>query len=152
MVQTVMGEESGEYLVGTDQIPDDATGSLAGFQAWQNNAAKYGVHAGAPITDATLDQEANLLAVVMLNLGHIGNAGTYLGLPRGQGLANQALQSRPGSPLCIMLTRAINAVDFAVTHPNASTYTQWRGIVQGGFIRDLNSQGPGYRIAGTDFF
>lgn len=54
--------------------------------------------------------------------------------------------------LCTMLLRAINAVDYAVAHPDASPYTQWRANVQGGFIRDLNGQGAGFRIAGTDFF
>jgi RHS repeat-associated protein len=131
MVQTLMGEQTGEASVGTNQYGDDQSGRKAGLPT------------GAKITDATLDKEANLMAGTMLNLGHIGNAKTYLGLPAGKHLTALAAKARPGSALAIQLQRDIGAVKNATP----SAYSQWRAVNQG-FIR---SRGDALRVAGTDF-
>ena len=85
MVQTLMGEQTGEASVGTNQYGDNQSGRNAGPPT------------GAQITDATLDKEANLMAGTMLNLGHIGNAKTYRGLPNGKRLTRLARKAKPGS-------------------------------------------------------
>lgn len=131
MVQTLMGEQTNEALVGSNQYGDDQSGRKAGPPT------------GAVITDATLDKEANLMAGTMLNLGHIGNAKTYVGLPAGKHLTALAKKAKAGSPLSIQLHRDINAVRNATP----SAYSQWRSVNQG-FIR---SRGDALRVAGTDF-
>ena len=131
MVQTLMGEQTNEALVGSNQYADDQSGRHAGSPT------------GAVITDATLDQEANLMAGTMLNLGHIGNAKTYRGLPAGKHLTALAKKAKAGSPLSIQLQRDISAVKNATPSP----YSQWRSVNQG-FIR---SRGDALRVAGTDF-
>jgi RHS repeat-associated protein len=131
MVQTLMGEQTNEAMVGTNQYADDESGR------------KVGPPGGAVITDATLDKEANLMAGTMLNLGHIGNAKTYRGLPAGKHLTALAAKAKPGSGLAIQLQRDISAVKNATP----SAYSEWRAVNQG-FIR---SRGDALRVAGTDF-
>jgi RHS repeat-associated protein len=131
MVQTLMGEQTGEASVGTNQYGDDQSGRNTGPPT------------GAQITDATLDKEASLMAGTMLNLGHIGNAKTYRGLPAGKHLTALAAKAKPGSALAIQLQRDIGAVKNATPSP----YSQWRAVNQG-FIR---SRGDALRVAGTDF-
>ena len=130
-VQTLMGEQTNEALVGSNQYADDESGR------------KVGPPGGAVITDATLDKEANLMAGTMLNLGHIGNDKTYVGLPAGKRLTALAAKAKAGSPLSIQLQRDISAVRNATP----SAYSQWRSVNQG-FIR---SRGDALRVAGTDF-
>jgi len=131
MVQTLMGEQTGEASVGTNQYGDEQSGRNAGPPT------------GAQITDATLDKEASLMAGTMLNLGHIGNAKTYRGLPAGKHLTALAAEAKPGSALATQLQRDIGAVRNATPSP----YSQWRAVNQG-FIR---SRGDALRVAGTDF-
>jgi len=131
MVQTLMGEQTDEASVGSNQYGDDQSGRNAGPPT------------GAQITDATLDKEANLMAGTMLNLGHIGNAKTYRGLPAGKHLTALAAKAEPGSALAIQLQRDTSAVKNATPSP----YSQWRAVNQG-FIR---SRGDALRVAGTDF-
>ncbi len=131
MVQTLMGEQTGEASVGTNQYADDESGR------------KVGPPGGAVITDATLDKEANLMAGTMLNLGHVGNAKTYRGLPAGKHLTTLAAKAKPGSALAIQLQRDIGAVKNATPSP----YSQWRAVNQG-FVR---SRGDALRVVGTDF-
>jgi RHS repeat-associated protein len=142
MVQTLMGEMSGQNMVGQDQYADDESGPLRSI----------GEPGGPEITNDTLDLEALLLAQTMLNLGHIGNSRTYPGLNLGKPRTAQALRSSPGSPLCIMLKRAISAVKEATNSPWTSVTKEWRAVVQGGrrhpFVRDL---GNAIRVGGTDF-
>jgi RHS repeat-associated protein len=133
MVQTLMGEQTSEAKVGTNQYADDESGRQVGSPG------------GAEITDATLDQEADLMAGTMLNLGHIGNSGTYRGLPAGRMNAALALKSANGSGLCSQLKRDINAVNTA----QPSAFSQWRAVNQGGSVRQINGA---TRVAGTDFF
>ncbi len=131
MVQTLMGEQTGEASVGTNQYGDDQSGRNAGPPT------------GAQITDATLDKEASLMAGTMLNLGHIGDAKTYRGLPAGKHLTALAAKAKPGSALATQLQRDMGAVRNATPSP----YSQWRAVNQG-FIR---SRGDALRVAGTDF-
>jgi len=142
MVQTVVGEMSGQNMGGQNQFANDESGPVRSI----------GDPGGPAITNDTLDAEALLLAQTMLNVGHIGNTGTYRGLPAGRGKTAQALSSAPGSPLCIMLKRAISAVDGATSSPERPATTGWRSVVQGTpghhFVRDL---GNSIRVAGTDF-
>jgi hypothetical protein len=137
-----MGEMSGQNMVGQDQYADDESGPLRSI----------GEPGGPEITNDTLDLEALLLAQTMLNLGHIGNSRTYPGLNLGKPRTAQALRSSPGSPLCIMLKRAISAVKEATNSPWTSVTKEWRAVVQGGrrhpFVRDL---GNAIRVGGTDF-
>jgi RHS repeat-associated protein len=142
MVQTAMGEMSGQDMAGQNQFADDESGPVSSI----------GDPGGSEITSGTLDAEALLLAQTMLNLGHIGNARTYRGLPAGRRKTAQAVKSTPGSPLCIMLKRAISAVNTASDSPDRPATTGWRSVVQGPrghhFVRDL---GNASRVAGTDF-
>jgi RHS repeat-associated protein len=142
MVQTAMGEMSGQDMVGQNQFADGESGPV-------NSLGDPG---GSEITDATLDAEALLLAQTMLNMGHIGNPGTYRGLPAGRRKTAQALKATAGSPLCTMLNRAISAVNTASDSPNRPATIGWRAVVQGPrghrFVRDL---GNASRVGGTDF-
>lgn len=146
MVSTLMGEMSGENLVGTHQYADDESGPISDI----------GEPGGSEITNSTLDLEAEVMAETMLNLGHIGNAGTYRGLPHGRGLTNQALHSAQGTALCTMLLRALSALDFALNDNARIGTSHWRAVVQGSghhrIVRELNSLGAGTRIGGTDFW
>jgi RHS repeat-associated protein len=138
MVNTLMGEMSGENMVGQNQYGDDESGPLG----------TIGAPGGAQITDATLDLEASLMAGTILNRGHIGNVRIYKGLPEGRAKTGRALKSPAGSPLCVMLLRAINAVNSPSTVPT----TGWRAVVQGtGSNKYARALGSGIRVAGTDF-
>jgi len=140
IVATVLGEETGEGYVGSNRYADDQSG----------NVKDIGGPEGHVITDDTLDLEAQLLASTMLNLGHIGNSGTYVGLPRGRGLAIKGLKSPEGSPFCKMLQRAIGAVDAALDSPvPLSPFGQWRSVQQGDWVRP---KGSALRVANTDFY
>lgn len=138
MVNTLMGEMTGENMVGQNQYADDESGPISAI----------GPPGGAEITDDTLDLEAGLMAGTMLNLGHVGNPGTYKGLPQGRVNTAKAVKSAPGSPLCIMLQRAINAVN----SPIDSNLKGWKQVAQGnGNAKFVRSLGNGVRVAGTDF-
>jgi RHS repeat-associated protein len=140
MVATVLGEETGEGYVGSNRYADDQSG----------NVKDIGGPEGPVITDETLDLEAQLLASTMMNLGHIGNSRTYVGLPRGRGLAIKGLKAPEGSPLCKMLQRAIGAVDTALDSPvPLSPFSQWRSVQQGDWVRP---KGSALRVANTDFY
>lgn len=144
MVQTLMGEATGQSAAGSTQYADNESGLLR----------NVGAPGGAKITNATLDHEANLMASTMLNQGHIGDSGVYKGLSNGVTVTAQAQHSNEGSALCTQLHRDINAVNGARSGQNKSTYTQWRSVVQGhgrhAFVREL--QPGGTRVARTDFF
>ena len=140
MVATVLGEETGEGYVGSNRYADDQSG----------NIKSIGGPEGPVITDETLDLEAQLLASTMLNLGHIGNSGTYVGLPRGRGLAIKGLKSPEGGSFCKMLQRAIGAVDAALDSSiPLSPIDQWRSVQQGDWVRP---KGSALRVANTDFY
>jgi hypothetical protein len=142
MVQTLMGEMSGQDMVGQNQYADDESGPLR----------TVGSPGGPEITNDTLDLEALLMAQTMQTVGHVGNAGTYTGLPMGKIRTELAQKSSAGSSLCIMLKRAISAVNNATSSPGNPAIGGWRSVVQGRrghhFVRDL---GNGIRVAGTDF-
>jgi RHS repeat-associated protein len=144
MVQTLMGEMTGEGYVGSNQYADSQSGPTKAT----------GEPDGPEITNETLDLEAELLAGTMLNLGKIGNTGTYRGLPAGQNLATKGLRSPDGSDLCIMLQRAIGAVNEAVDSPvPLSPFNHWKTSRQGNWVRPLDlSKTPALRIALTDFY
>jgi hypothetical protein len=132
MVQTLMGEQTPQSSVGTNQYADDESGR------------QVGAPGRAVITNATLDKEANLMAGTMQNLGNIGNSTTYQGLPSGITKTTQAEKSAQGSAACTQLQRDVNAVKNA----KPSSFSQWRAVNQG-FIRERNGA---TRVAGTDFF
>lgn len=142
MVQTLMGEMTGEGVIGQHQYADDQSGPLG----------QIGAPRGPEISDDTLNLEALLMTQTMLNLGHIGNAGTYTGLPQGRQNTDRALKSPAGSLLCTMLQRAIAAVDVADNWPFIPPLKGWKAVLQGTkpntFVRSL---GNGIRVAGTDF-
>ena len=161
MISTVMGEETPEALIGSKQWAVFASGPVRNLRSCEAFAqaanGTFGfdlpsVYAGGQITDDILDAEAALIAGTMLNLGHIGNAGTYRGLPQGQQMVNQALNSKLGSPICTMLRRAAYAVGMALAAPDLSPFTHWRAVVSNGNVRDLLHEGPAFRLAGTDFW
>ena len=144
MVQTLMGEGTGEGQLGMNQYADTESGPIK----------SVGSPGGAVISNATLDREASLLAGTMLNLGHIGNSRTYRGLSAGKALTTKAIKSPETSAECARLRRDVNAVNNALKDSNKSPYTQWRAVVQGSgkhrFVRELQS--GAVRVAGTDFF
>ena len=129
-------------MAGQNQYADDESGPLR----------SVGSPGGPEITNDTLDLEALLMAQTMQNVGHIGNAATYTGLPLGKIRTDLAKKSAEGSSLCIMLKRAISAVNNATSSPGNPAIRGWRSVVQGRpghhFVRDL---GNGIRVAGTDF-
>ena len=142
MVQTLMGEMTGEGYIGTNQYADDQSGRIS----------EIGGPEGVEINDATLTAEAFLMAETMVRLGHIGNKGTYTGLPTGRSNTKQALKSPPGSPLCIMLLRAIEAVDWAFIIPSPFPTAGWKSVVQGkGRGRFVRPRDGAIRVGGTDF-
>jgi RHS repeat-associated protein len=133
MVYTLMGEQTPESAVGTQRYGDDQSGT------------KPGKPNGPTITDGTLNIEAHVMVGTMLNLGNIGNAGTYTGLPSGIDKTRAAMKSLDGSPGCTQLKRDVDAVQ----HPTATNFNQWKTSKQGNWVRPLNG---GSRIAQNDFY
>jgi RHS repeat-associated protein len=133
MVQTLMGEQTAEGYVGTNTYAYDQSGSNAGEPT------------GHVITDLTLNMEAHVMAGTMLNLGNIGNKGTYTGLPDGIKKTADAIKSPEGSLLCTQLERDIDAVK----NPTPTYFNHWKTTKQGNYVRPLNG---GSRIARNDFY
>ena len=125
-VDTLLGEESPNAMIDHNQ--------------YQYGDA-YGKPTGKSITEETLDSEAYLIASSMVNRGNqwgrtldevvAQGAGAksqqYSGYTGDQSLLRRALASEEGSPLCIMLHRALDALMSAISDPG--DYLNYRAQV-----------------------